>query len=264
MVQGPLSSPESVAEARRDARATRGDRDRPRPGDRGRRWHDRDDRTHAPGRALAGGADGLRDGDAASALEWSLVEEICRAWDAVTVSVGAALAATGLPRRMRLDAARRAFGLPPNKKSEIDEDELKRIYRKEAIKCHPDKCPGDENATARFQELSEAYQILTGQADPSDDEWSSDDEWTHGTKNAGRQRNTKKKQQQTKSAPKQRRQRKSRGQRGSKAAKDFFEDLFGVRKPYTPPLPNACVHAHFSDILAVLTAWLQPACQLCH
>jgi hypothetical protein len=147
---------------------------------------------------------------------------------------------------MRLDAARRAFGLPPNKKSEIDEDELKRIYRKEAIKCHPDKCPGDENATARFQELSEAYQILTGQADPSDDEWSSDDEWTYGTKNAGRQRNTKKKQQQTKSAPKQRRQRKSRGQRGSKAAKDFFEDLFGVRKPYTPPLPNACVHAHLA------------------
>ena len=133
---------------------------------------------------------------------------------------------------MRLDVARRIFGLPPNKKTEIDEDELKKLYRKEAIKCHPDKCPGDESATARFQELSEAYQILTGQADPSEDEWSSDEEWTHGTKNAGHQRNKKKekkkKEQQAKAAPKQRRQRKSRGQRG-KAAKDFFEDLFGVR-----------------------------------
>ena len=129
---------------------------------------------------------------------------------------------------MRLDAARRVFGLPPNKKSEIDEDELKKRYRREAIKCHPDKCPDDEDATARFQELSEAYQILTGQADPSEDEWSSDEEWTHGTQNAGRQRKKKKKAQQPKAAPKQRRQRKGRGERGGKNAKDFFEHMFGV------------------------------------
>jgi hypothetical protein len=146
--------------------------------------------------------------------------------------------------KMRLDAARRAFGLPPNKKTEIDEDDLKKIYRKEAIKCHPDKCPGDANATARFQELSEAYQILTGQADPSEDEWSSDEEWTHGTKNAGRQRSKKKKkkEQPAKSEPKQRRQRKSRGKRGGKAAQDFFEDLFGVRDPLPRPCcMRACV-----------------------
>ena len=97
--------------------------------------------------------------------------------DAVTASAAACIK---VGAGMRLDAARRVFGLPPNQKTDIDEDELKTLYRKEAIKCHPDKCPGDENATARFQSLSEAYQILTGQIDPSEDEWSSDFQETLG------------------------------------------------------------------------------------
>src|SRR5215475_11403342 len=43
-----------------------------------------------------------------------------------------------------------------------DED-LKKAYRKLALKYHPDKNPGDKEAEERFKEIGEAYQIL---ADP--------------------------------------------------------------------------------------------------
>lgn len=38
---------------------------------------------------------------------------------------------------------------------------LKRAYFTLAMECHPDKCPGDPTATARFQEISRAYQVLS-------------------------------------------------------------------------------------------------------
>ncbi len=40
-------------------------------------------------------------------------------------------------------------------------DELKKAYRKLAVKWHPDKNPDNETATQNFQKISEAYNILS-------------------------------------------------------------------------------------------------------
>jgi len=40
-------------------------------------------------------------------------------------------------------------------------DELKSAYRKQAVKYHPDKNPGDKVAEDKFKEASEAYGILS-------------------------------------------------------------------------------------------------------
>ncbi|KAL6712398.1 DnaJ-like protein [Coniothyrium glycines] len=50
-----------------------------------------------------------------------------------------------------------ALGVPPT----ATELEIKKAYRKLAIKLHPDKNPGDETAHAKFQQIGEAYQILS-------------------------------------------------------------------------------------------------------
>lgn len=45
-------------------------------------------------------------------------------------------------------------------KEDASDAEIKKVYRKLALKYHPDKNPGDKKAEERFKEISEAYYAL--------------------------------------------------------------------------------------------------------
>ena len=45
----------------------------------------------------------------------------------------------------------------------VSQDELKRVYRKLALKYHPDKNPGDKIAEEKFKATAEAYEVLSDQ-----------------------------------------------------------------------------------------------------
>jgi molecular chaperone DnaJ len=49
------------------------------------------------------------------------------------------------------------LGVPRN----ADADEIKKAYRQQAVKFHPDKNPGDKSAEEKFKEVGEAYEALS-------------------------------------------------------------------------------------------------------
>ena len=47
-------------------------------------------------------------------------------------------------------------------------DEIKKAYKKMAIKYHPDRNPGDKEAEDKFKEAAEAYEVRITDADDFD------------------------------------------------------------------------------------------------
>ncbi|TFY76668.1 hypothetical protein EWM64_g7347, partial [Hericium alpestre] len=46
-------------------------------------------------------------------------------------------------------------------KRDANDDEIKKAYRKMALKWHPDRNQGSEEASHKFKEMSEAFEVLS-------------------------------------------------------------------------------------------------------
>src|SRR5262245_4537725 len=46
-------------------------------------------------------------------------------------------------------------------KKDASSEEIKKSYRQLALKYHPDRNPGDQDADRRFKEAAEAYEVLS-------------------------------------------------------------------------------------------------------
>ena len=58
-------------------------------------------------------------------------------------------------------AAKRDFYEVLGVSKSASQDEIAKAYRKLALKFHPDSHPGDEDATKKFKEGAEAYEVLS-------------------------------------------------------------------------------------------------------
>jgi molecular chaperone DnaJ len=65
------------------------------------------------------------------------------------------------PLLKRNEMAKRDYYLVLEVTREVSFEEIKKNYRKLAVKHHPDKNPGDHAAEEKFKELGEAYEILS-------------------------------------------------------------------------------------------------------
>ena len=61
---------------------------------------------------------------------------------------------------LRIFMAKRDYYEVLGVSSNASEDELKKAYRKVAMKHHPDRNPGDKKAEEKFKEINNSYKIL--------------------------------------------------------------------------------------------------------
>ena len=60
-----------------------------------------------------------------------------------------------------MNAARRCYYEVLGVERGAGDDDLKKAFRRLAMKCHPDRCPDDPAAQEKFKEAKEAYEILS-------------------------------------------------------------------------------------------------------